>query len=265
MRFTDRTVWVTGASSGIGECLARHFAAEGARVALSARRREKLERVAEGIVGDHSLVVPLDMTRPEDFSAAHDAVRAGLGEVDVLVHNAGISQRAAMLDTHPDDERRILETNFFGPVALTRAVLPGMVQRGRGQIVVISSVAGKFGAPLRTAYSASKHALHGWFDSLRAEVAHLGIEILLVCPGFVRTAIASNAVGSDGAVDAEIAKGMDPDACALAVVRAAAAGRCELRLGGIERFGIAVSALMPETWAGMMAKRGRRQLEGENG
>ncbi len=220
---SQRVVWITGASSGIGANLARAFAAAGASLVLSGRNLARLVALQQELDGRHSgqdvAVVPLDMTRPASFPAAVQRVRERFGRLHILVHNAGISQRAGLLQTDPEDERRVMETNFFGPANLTRAAAPLMLEtEGPTQLVVISSVAGMVGTPLRTAYSASKFALGGWFEAAEVELYDQDLGVTMVFPGFVRTRIAHDAVGGSGA-DPEIEQGMDPDAVARQVLR----------------------------------------------
>ena len=169
--FSGQVVWITGASSGIGEALAAAFAQGGAKLVLSARRPNELERVAAKCGSAEVLVLPMDLAKSDGFDALAQTVLARFGRIDLVVHNGGISQRSWVKDTQMEVHRRIMEVNYFGAVALTRAVLPSMLAARRGQFVVISSVMGKVGTPLRSAYGASKHALHGFFDCLRAEVA----------------------------------------------------------------------------------------------
>jgi len=197
-RFESKVVWITGASSGIGAALAESFAQEGATLILSARRRDELEHVVARCAGSGHLVLPLDLTKSETFASSVDAVHRRFGRVDILVHNGGISQRALAQDTRLEVDRRLMEVNYFGAVALTKAVLPAMLAAKAGQLVVISSVAGKVGTPLRSAYSATKHALHGFFDCLRAEVTEAGLVVTLICPGYIRTDVSKNALTGDG-------------------------------------------------------------------
>ena len=230
-----KVVWITGASSGIGEQLAVQAAQAGAKLVLSARREAELQRV-RGLCPnpDAVAVLPLDLSA---FDADQAVQQAGafFGPVDVLVNNAGISQRSKLIDTQLDVYRRIFELDFFAPVALAKALLPGMLQRKSGHIVVISSVAGKFGAPLRTGYSGAKHALHGFFESMRGEVWRDGLKITMVCPGYIRTNISYNAITADGGVhgklDAGQAGGLSPEDCAARIWRAVAHDREEVLIG----------------------------------
>jgi short-subunit dehydrogenase len=259
MRFHGQTVWITGASAGIGAALARAFAAEGARLLLSARRLPELEAQAEALRAAHPGSAPrvlrVDMTDPASFPAAVEAA----GPVDVLVHNAGISQRAHMLDTDPADERRLLETNFFGPAQLTRLAVPGMAARGGGRLVYISSVAGLVGTPFRSGYSASKFALNGWCEAVRAELAPKGISVTVVCPGFVATEIARSAVGARGQAfgqgDGETSGGLDPEAVAHQIVRATHARRDQVVIAGKEGLAPWLRLLLPGTLASILRKR----------
>jgi dehydrogenase/reductase SDR family protein 7B len=250
MEYSKAVVWITGASSGIGEALAYAYSRKGANLVLSSRNEQKLREVQSRCErpGDH-LVAPFDLQKA---SSAQDICRNVLsrtGRVDILINNGGISQRSLAADTSMEVVRGIMETNFFGTVSLTRALLPSMLDRRSGRIAVISSVAGKFGTPLRSAYSASKHALHGFFESLRAEVHDKGITITIVCPGFIRTNISINALTADGTpqgtMDSAQAYGMSPEACAAGIVSAVEKGRPEVYIGGKEVLGIYINRFAP--------------------
>lgn len=237
MKFANKVVWITGASSGIGEALAYALAREGARLVLSSRRGDELERVREACARpEEQVVLPLDLTRCETFSAAVDAVLARCGRIDVLINNGGVSQRALAADASLEVERALMEVNYFGPVALTKAVLPTLRMQRAGHVVVISSVMGYLGTPGRSTYAAAKHALHGWFDSLRAEVWREGIKVTLVCPGYVQTAVSRNALGAagekHGQLDAKTARGISAEKCAAAIIRGIVREREEIYIGG---------------------------------
>jgi len=234
-KFGGKIVWITGASSGIGEALARHFARLGSRLILSARRENELERVRQTCSGALSISIrPLDLSKPETMTAAAESVLAGEGPVDVMVHNGGISQRAFAFDTSYAIDDLIMRTNYLGPVALTKALLPSMRSRHEGQFIVVTSVLGKLGLPGRSAYCASKHALHGFFDTLRAEVSKDNIGVTLVLPGWVRTNISINALTGNGSaqrkMDSGTASGFSPEVCAERIVAAAEAGREEVQI-----------------------------------
>ncbi len=236
MRFTDQTVWITGASSGIGAALARAFAADGARVILSGRNAAALATVAADCPG--SRTIAFDTT---DL-AALPAMVAAAGPVDILVNNAGISQRSLFLDTGFDVYRTVMEVDFFAPLRLTQLVLPAMVAAKSGAIVNIASVAGRVGSPLRTGYCAAKHAMVGWSDALRAEIAQYGVAVHVVAPGFVRTNVAVNAVQGDGArrgySDAAIDAAMTPETAAVEILAGIAAGTREIMVGDGPEMGL---------------------------
>ena len=229
-----RTIWITGASGGLGEALAHAFSAEGARLVLSARREDELDRVAAAIAdaGATARAVPMDLADPDSIAAAAADVARVEGRIDVLVHNAGQTQRALIADADVDIYRRLFEVNFFGPLALTKAAQPAMA--GGGKIVAISSIAAYYSSPYRSGYNASKKALHGLFDAFRAEAHRDGIGVLLVVLGSVRTRVSINALRGDGSpygrMDPAMAQGMDPAAVARKIVGATIAGREEITI-----------------------------------
>ncbi len=248
-RFEDKVVWITGASSGIGEALALELAADGARLIVSARRRELLDALAARC-SDPSVVsvLPMDVAETERAGEhVKDAV-SRFGRVDVMVHNAGIGQRSLIVATPLEVDRRIMEVNYFGVVALTRALLPEMMLKGGGQFVVISSLAGYVGTPYRSTYSASKHALHGFFESLRGEHAKDSIDVTMVCPGFVRTDITKKAVavsGEDPSKHTALETGLAPDAAAKKIARGIATKKREIYVGGAEVLGVYLRRYAP--------------------
>lgn len=256
-RFEGKVVWITGASSGIGEACARAFAREGARLVLSARRRDELERVAERC-GGGARILPLDLAELGRSEARAREVVAEAGVIDVMVHNGGVSQRSRAIDTALDVDRRLFDVNYFGTVSLTKALLPGMVARHAGHFVVVTSLTGMIGTPLRSSYAASKHALHGFFDSLRAEHHRDGIAVTLVCPGFVQTDVSRNALTGDGSaqgtMDDATAKGITPDACAEGLVEATALRREELYVGGRERLGVYLKRYAPTLFSRVLRR-----------
>ena len=259
MPLQNKTVWITGASSGIGEALAYASAKMGARLILSARRTDELERVRLACVNaDRHLALPLDLTRSETFPALVASVLQTCGHVDALINNGGISQRGLACETTTDVERKIFETDYFGPVALTKAILPSMRARRSGRVVVVSSVMGYVGTPMRSSYSAAKHALHGYFDSLRAEVWREGIRVTLVCPGYVDTAISKHALAADGSRPGSPRprrrRGMPADRCADAILRAMTRDREEIALGGREVWGIWLQRFFPRLLARLVRR-----------
>jgi short-subunit dehydrogenase len=228
MSFSGQTAWITGASSGIGAAMAKALAKQGARMVLSGRNVAALEAVAAEC--GETLVLPFETT---DMAAIAPAVErawdwalGGSGGIDMLINNAGISQRSLAVDTGFAVYERIIGVDLLAPIALTQAILPRMAARGSGRFVMISSVAGKVGVPLRTAYSAAKFGLIGYADALRAETAHLGLKVHVIAPGSIRTDVSRNALTADGSrrnsSDKAIEGGIDPDIAAAEMLAAIA-------------------------------------------
>lgn len=262
MFFKDKVVWITGASSGIGESLAYAFARQGTRLVLSARRTEELQRVkaACNVADEKVLILPLDVSDTESIPQHAKQVYDRFGRVDILVNNAGLSHWTKVKDLSLEVVHKIFNVNFFGGVALTKAVLPAMLENKQGHIVVISSVLGKMVVQKQAAYNASKHALQGFYDTLRLEVAAEGIKVLLVCPGFVRTNVAKNSLNKDGEAinkdNDKILNGLDPNYVADEVLKAIEKNRDEIVLAGrLERSAILLKRLAPALFARMMRKR----------
>jgi len=239
-QFRGKVIWITGASSGIGEALCREFARGGACLVLSARNESALERVRDDCVAAGSraedlLVLPLDVVDAAAMPGAVTQVQQAFSGIDMLINNAGLSQRSFCVDTKLDVYRTLLEVNVLGQIALTKAVLPVMIAQGSGHIAVTASVAGKVGAPMRTGYCAAKHAVMGFFDSLRTEVAYLGIQVSTIVPGFIRTNIARSALTASGEAtameEADIEGGMDVNDCARVVIQGLADGVKEIAVG----------------------------------
>lgn len=252
MNVEKQVVWITGASSGIGAALAEACARQGARVVLSARRLDELEKVrARCNRPDDHFVLPMDMAGA-DFARATADVLARFGRIDVLVNNAGISQRSRIAETSLDVDRRIMEVNYFGVVGLTKAVLPVMQRQKGGHVVVVSSLVGLVSTPLRSTYSASKHALHGFFEALRAEEHDNGIRVLMVCPGAIATDVSLHALAGDGSehgvMDPLQATGMPPAECARQILEALAAERAEILVAGREKLAVTLFRHAPSLY-----------------
>jgi short-subunit dehydrogenase len=234
----NKVVWITGASSGIGEALAQEFAKKGSKLVLSARRIEELERVKKNLQlpDGFVLVLPMDMLDFDSFQSKVATVISHFGQIDVMVHNAGMSQRGLFQEITSADTQRLMDTNFTSVVALTRLVLPIMITQKSGSFLVTSSVSGKLGTAYRTMYAASKHALQGFFDSLRGEVWRDGIQVTMACPGYIKTNISYNAIGKDGQpygqMDENQAKGIAADVCAQKMVNALQSGKHEIVIAG---------------------------------
>ncbi len=261
-----RVAWITGASSGIGEALAHALGAAGWALILSGRRTEALQRVAAAC-GAAALVLAFEAT---DYDALPGIVATAIawrGQIDLLINNAGISQRSLALDTGFDVYRSLMETDFFAPLRLTQLVAPHMVARRSGRLVAISSLAGRTGSPLRTGYCAAKHALVGYFEALRAEFEQAyGVGVTIVLPGSVRTPIATNALQGDGSVrgtsDANIDAGMDPARVAGIIVAAIEGGRREVVIAeGAELAGVSLRASDPEALFAWLGREGARLAE----
>ncbi len=259
MKIEGSTTWITGASSGIGEGLALVLSRMGARLVLSSRKRDRLEAVRTRCAQpDRHLCVPLDLERPPSIQEAVRHVADAVGPVDILINNGGVSQRSLAVDTSLEVDRRLMEINYFGTITLTKALLPSMLERKSGHIVVVTSLMGKMAAPVRSAYAASKHALHGFFDALRAEIHDQGIRITLVAPGFIRTQISVNALTGDGSpadtMDDAVKAGMDPEVCAHKIARAIERERDEVIIAGREKVGVYIKAFSPALYNRIIRK-----------
>lgn len=256
--WSNKTVWVTGASSGIGEAISIEMAQSGAKLILSSRNREKLEVFKNSLPNSQNhVVLPIDVSNATAVQEVVSANKALLETVDILVNNAGISQRAYTWEASHESERHIMETNYFGPIVLAKAVLPGMMKRNFGHIINMSSVVGKIGFPLRSSYAASKHALHGYFDTLRAELVGKNIHVMVVCPGRIKTNISLNAVTGDGTKHGEMdpgqAGGIPADVCAHKILSAAQRHKAELYIGK-EQFLIYLDRYFPRLFRAIVSK-----------
>lgn len=245
----ERVVWITGASSGIGRAAAAAFVAEGAFVIVSARRAELLHELATELGEDRVHVLPVDLTASGAVEQAVEDAYAWKGRVDVLINNAGISQRSLAIETSMDVIRRVMEINFFAQVELANLVGRRMREAGSGNITVVTSVTGHVSTPLRSAYAASKHALHGYFDAMRAELVEHNVHVTLVVPGYVQTEIAMKAVTGDGSelgrLEQAHGKGISPEKCAAAMVRGVKRAQREVLVGGPEVASIYIKRFAP--------------------
>lgn len=251
MSFQNKVAWITGASSGIGEAMAYALHKRGAKLILSSRRRAVLEDVKRNCGGDGSdiHILPLDLAETDALEEKAQQALGIYGHIDYLFNNGGISQRSEAIDTRLEVIRKVMEINFFGSVALTKAVLPSMIERQSGHIVVTSSVMGKFGTRLRSSYAASKHALHGYFDCLRQEVYQHNIDVSLVCPGYVKTEVTKNALEGDGSKHNQMGQGqelgMTPEAFAQKLLPKIAQRKEEIYIGGKEIWGVYLKRFVP--------------------
>ncbi|WP_324726033.1 SDR family oxidoreductase [Actomonas aquatica] len=262
--FTDQVIWITGASSGIGAALARALAAAGAQLVLSARREPELQALAATVPGgpERHLVLPLDLTATGTFPAAVETVLARFGHLDRLINNGGLGQRGDAADTPLEVDRRIMEVNYFGQVGLTKAVLPHLTTRGAGHIVVVSSVVGYVATPHRSAYAASKHALHGFYNALRAELHPTGVRVSIVCPGYVRTEISLHALDSSGGrharMDKNQARAMSADTFAARLLPQLAAHKEEILIGGREIYAVYLQRFLPRLVSRVLRRSPKR-------
>ncbi|HEY4291203.1 MAG TPA: SDR family oxidoreductase [Puia sp.] len=252
MYYTNKVIWITGASSGIGEALAYSFSAEGAKLLLSSRRREELERVKKNCAHPESVIVlPLDLVDVQSLEGKAAEAVAAFGQIDIMVHNGGISQRSLVAETALEVHRKVMELDYFSYVALTKALLPHFLERKGGHFVVVSSVMGKIGTPMRSAYAAAKHALHGFFDCLRAEVSPMNIKVTILTPGYIRTNITLNAMTKDGGklgkVSDNIEGGLPAEKAAVQIRKAIARGAYEAYIGRLsgERVALWLNRLAP--------------------
>lgn len=259
MKYKNKVVWITGASSGIGEHLAYAFAEQGAKLILSSRNEKELQRVKNNCPqGTDVLILPLDVA---DFASVEPVVTKAVehfGFINVLVNNAGISQREMARNTRLEVDQRIMNVNYMGQVALTKAVLPHLLHQQFGQIVVISSVMGKMGVPHRSAYAASKHALHGFFDALRAELSQENISVTLICPGYVQTNVTINALKGDGSKNNQMApstrNGLEPEVFAQKALRAISQEKREVVIAGLrETTALYIKRFIPRLYHYIMA------------
>ena len=258
--FNDKVVWVTGASSGIGLEMVRQLSQANAKVILSARNSQKLDEIKLTLLHpDNHMVLPLDLEDSSNFEQLAKTVIEKYGRIDFLFNNGGLSQRSEASVTPLDVDRRIMEINYFGNIALSKAVLPFMQQQKSGHIVVISSIAGKFGFFLRSAYSASKHALHGFYESLRLEEEKNHIQVTIACPGKINTDISVNALNSEGEKHGEMdhnqATGMSAEECVQQLLSAVQKGKRDVLIGNKEIKAVTLKRFFPNLFWKIIRKQ----------
>ncbi len=256
--FTKKTVWITGASSGIGKDLALHISNYQTKLILSARNQQSLEEVAHECRerGATAIVLPVNLEDEQAISAIDDAI---IGDIDILIHSAGISQRSLGIGTSLTVNRRLMEINFFAALSLTKRVLPNMYKRQQGHLVIISSVVGKFGTPMRSGYAASKHAVHGYFDSLRAELHTKNIQVTLVCPGYIQTDITLRSLTADGSmygkVDEALHQGVPVNICSQRIIKGICKNEEEFIISGAkERFAVFTKRFFPALFSKIICR-----------
>ena len=251
MMSTKPIIWITGASSGIGEATAYRFAQEKASLILTATRAERLAEVQQECIrlGARCEILPCDLSELSTLDAVTDRALSLFGRIDIAFLNAGISQRTKVLDTSPQVDQKIMDLNFFAPTMIARRLLPPMIAQGGGTIAVTSSIAGRFGFPLRSAYASSKFALYGFFETLQAEYHDDGIRVVMVCPGRVQTQISFNALEGDGKkhcrMDEGQQNGITAEKAARKIVKAIKKQKPEVLVGGPELLMVHIKRFLP--------------------
>ena len=246
----NKVVWITGASSGIGEALAYELSQRNCKLILSARNVENLQRVKAKCLNGEVVVLPFDLA---DFNSAKNHVEKAIsffGKIDVLINNGGVSQRSLLVDTDFEVDKKLIEVDYLGTVAITKALLPHYISNRKGHFVTITSLMGKFGSPYRSGYCGAKHALHGFFDVLRMEHQKDNVNVTLICPGFIQTNVAVNALTGDGSKqnsnDQATLNGMPVAVFTKKLVKAVESNTFESYIGGKEVLGIYLKRFFPK-------------------
>jgi len=264
--FQDKVVVITGGASGIGLATGWEFAEKGAKIGILDMDENALLDSKKAFLkaGHDVLAVKCDVTKEEDCGEAVQKVIEHFGGVDVLFNNAGITQRGSFINTNLSVYRKVMDVNFFGSLYCTKAAIDSLIER-KGLIIVNESVAGLTPLLGRTGYSASKHALQGLFTSLRCELKHKGVHVLIVCPGFIKTNLQTTALGSDGNIakhpQSTVGKQDTPEHAAEVIVTGAEKGKHLLVLTAIGKIGYWVSRLAPVFYERMMTKKFISELE----
>jgi len=260
MSFNNKITWIIGASSGIGKALAIDMAKQKSILILSSRNTDELKKVHELCLQhtDQCTVMPLDLENNNDYSSQVQEILSQYQRLDYLFLVGGVSQRSYVSETPESIDRKLMEIVYFGNVSLTKAVLPTMITQQSGHIVVVSSIAGKFGWPQRSAYSASKHALHGFFETLRAEQKVNNIMITIAIPGRVRTNISQNALLKDGSnygkLDEGQENGISAESCSRQIISAIKKNKKEILIGGKEIYMVWIRRFLPFMYYRLAAK-----------
>ncbi|KAH0631965.1 hypothetical protein JD844_019916 [Phrynosoma platyrhinos] len=273
----DAVVVITGATSGLGKECAKAFHAAGSKLVLCGRNRERLQDLLQELStsADHPKnphkhhTVIFDLSDIKAVVSAAEEISKCVDHVDVLINNAGISYRGTIVDTVVEVDRKVMETNYFGPVALTKALLPSMIKRRKGHIVAISSVQGKFGIPFRSAYAASKHATQAFFDCLRAEVEQYNVDVTVVSPGYIQTNLSLNAITADGSqygvMDKTTSRGKAAAEVARVVLNAVGEKRKEVLVAGfVPSLVVYLRTLCPRLFFTVMASRARKERKAKD-
>ena len=247
--FTGKVIWITGASAGIGEALTYELAKKETKLILSARRKNELERVKANCPTEaqaNIATLPLDLSNAVLLKAVSEEAIQCFGRIDILVNNGGIRHRGLVNETSLEVDRQIMEVNYFGNIALTKYLLPYFISQKQGHLVIVSSVTGKFGTPYRSGYAASKHALHGFYDALRAEHLKDSIFVTMVCPGFINTSKPMNILSEASQKLEKVQYSRKPvEWCAVKMATAIEQKKEEVYIGGKEIFMVYLKRFLP--------------------
>lgn len=252
MNLINKVVWITGASSGIGKALALHLSKERSnKLILSARREEALNEVKTLCAFPENIsIVPFDLAKIETMNDIVEIAIQAFGPIDILVNNGGVSQRSLIIETSIEVDKKLMEVDYLGTVALSKAILPHFIEKQSGQFVAVSSLMGKFSSPYRSGYCGAKHALHGFFDALRMEHEKDGIYVTMICPGFVNTNVARNALTGSGEIqnsqDTATEQGLSPEVFAKHMTGAIAKKKFEAYIGKKEVLGVYLKRFFPK-------------------
>jgi len=250
MSFNNKVIWITGASSGIGKALALELSKHDCKLILSARREHALQEVKQQCkTPEHVAILPFDLANYGNMFVVTNDAKKCFGHIDILINNGGISQRSLVIDTDISVDKKLMEIDYLGTVALTKAVLPHFVERKSGQFVTVTSLMGKFSSPYRSGYCGAKHALHGFFDALRMEHDKDNIKVTLICPGFVNTDVAKNALVGDGTKqntqDTATQNGLPVNVFAKKMITAIQKQKFEAYIGRKEVLGVYLKRFFP--------------------
>ncbi|WP_422104796.1 SDR family oxidoreductase [Winogradskyella sp.] len=249
-KFENKVIWITGASSGIGKALAIALSHYNCKLILSSRRAAELQLVKQQCLHPENVkVLTLDLAHYSEMESVVDRALTFFNRIDILVNNGGISQRSPIIETSIEVDKKLMEIDYLGTVALSKALLPHFIKNKSGYYVVVSSLMGKFSSHYRSSYCGAKHALHGFFDALRLEHSKDHIKVTMICPGFVNTNIARNALTGDGSEqgyqDDMTENGLDVNTFVKKMIKAMRKEKFEAYIGQFEKFGVYVKRLSP--------------------
>ncbi len=259
-KIDGKTVWITGASSGIGEALAYALDKQNCKLILSSRREKELLKVQSHCSHKENIkIIPLDLQKTDTMNALVQQAINSFGKIDMLINNAGLSQRSKIIETQLSVYQKLIDVNYIGTLALTKAILPHFISNKNGHFVTVTSLMGKFGGPHRSGYCGAKHALHGFFDVLRQEHEKDGIHVSLICPGYVQTNVDKNALTANGSAqnkhDTENQNGLKVDVFTQKMIRAIERKKYEAYMGGFEVLGVYVKRFFPKLLHRMVVNR----------